>query len=524
MNELNRRGSKRKDRNSNLNGTELGSPHDLFEADTDAWSGNIRKSWDSNRFRASLDDGGTVLGNIGNDSENAHWIHRDKLARIESEELQQAATMYHRRNKENRSSRSRGRSHESERGGANGSVEPAQPLSEQSEPWPHMSTEQQEYDGPTTSYGDEGLGFEDQKDWDTHRPSGAGTQEPQQNENASKMYRNPGMRKSSTRIPTASPSKLPVSAGRLGRDTPKQRGRTLTNSSDTGSSSSRPRRASEPLSLDIADGPGNAPSAPTTGNRPGSRGVQGQTTKRPGTKSNTATTRKVSAPAGSRKPGPKSRAASSKDATQSRPTTRSGERVINRPEGDPPWLATMYKPDPRLPPEQQILPTHARRMQQEQWEREGKTAVMYDREFAPLAITPMEGRPARKENEGEQKQEQSQQEEPQEDKAKREEPKEEQAPQQPTQQSPPQKPPQKPAPSEGTAKTFKGPGSESRPSTSNGYSTMPRVQNSAPPISSNRVPNPNPAFVTTIEAGQPNKDENEKKKKKKDGCGCCVVM
>lgn len=28
----------------------------------------------------------------------------------------------------------------------------------------------------------------------------------------------------------------------------------------------------------------------------------------------------------------------------------------------------MYKPDPRLPPEQQLLPTHAKRLQQEQWE------------------------------------------------------------------------------------------------------------------------------------------------------------
>lgn len=44
----------------------------------------------------------------------------------------------------------------------------------------------------------------------------------------------------------------------------------------------------------------------------------------------------------------------------------------------------MYKPDPRLPPEEQIIPTHAKRMQQEQWETEGRTASMYDKDFKML--------------------------------------------------------------------------------------------------------------------------------------------
>jgi hypothetical protein len=41
----------------------------------------------------------------------------------------------------------------------------------------------------------------------------------------------------------------------------------------------------------------------------------------------------------------------------------------------------MYKPDPRLPPDQQMLPTHAKRMMQEMWEKEGKTGTVYDRDF-----------------------------------------------------------------------------------------------------------------------------------------------
>lgn len=59
-----------------------------------------------------------------------------------------------------------------------------------------------------------------------------------------------------------------------------------------------------------------------------------------------------------------------KDSPGPRPGTRSGE--IKRPEGDPPWLATMYKPDPRLPPDQQLIPTVAKRLQLEQMEKEGK--------------------------------------------------------------------------------------------------------------------------------------------------------
>jgi hypothetical protein len=62
----------------------------------------------------------------------------------------------------------------------------------------------------------------------------------------------------------------------------------------------------------------------------------------------------------------------------SRPSTS------HRPEGEAPWIATMYKPDPSLPPDQQIIPTHAKRIAQEQWEREGRTGSMYDREFRLL--------------------------------------------------------------------------------------------------------------------------------------------
>jgi hypothetical protein len=47
-------------------------------------------------------------------------------------------------------------------------------------------------------------------------------------------------------------------------------------------------------------------------------------------------------------------------------------------------MINSYKPDPRLPPDQQLLPTVARRLQQEKWEKEGKFGDVYDKDFRPL--------------------------------------------------------------------------------------------------------------------------------------------
>jgi hypothetical protein len=46
----------------------------------------------------------------------------------------------------------------------------------------------------------------------------------------------------------------------------------------------------------------------------------------------------------------------------------------------------MYKPDPRLPPDQQIIPTHAKKQQQAQWADDGSVPKTYDRDFTPLAV------------------------------------------------------------------------------------------------------------------------------------------
>src|SRR6201999_1549016 len=105
---------------------------------------------------------------------------------------------------------------------------------------------------------------------------------------------------------------------------------------------------------------------------------QGSPSKTKQTTKGTSGARKASATRGgiSGQQRPRTRSAQHKESPTQRPGTRSGETPPGssnkRPEGDPPWLSSIYSPDPKLPPEQQLLPTVAKRLQQEQWEREGK--------------------------------------------------------------------------------------------------------------------------------------------------------
>lgn len=514
----------RRDYTLNQNGGETGSVRGVYGTETNAWSDNIRKSWDSTRFRTSFEKGDTAVDNVSlsekDDPDSAHWIHRDKLARIESEELHQAAILYQRRfRSEKRRTGSRERGHESRGSGVNGSSVAPLVLADQMEPWPSLSEEQQEYSEPTVLSGDRVNGEpapEDQQNCDLQdKPFENAAEERPQEDGASGVYRNPGLRKSSSRIPIATPSRLPVSSGRLGRDTPTQRDRTSTSESDTGTSSTKPRRYSEPLSLDPAESSKTSSSAPSGGSRPGSRGMQSQNSpaKKPSPKNGNgatpnSTNRKASAATGNRKVSSRTRTASGSNGQSLSRPAKSGDRIINRPEGDPPWLATMYKPDPRLPPEQQILPTHARRMQQEKWEREGRTPITYDREFAPLAITQDEGKPIKNETKAEARtaaEEKTEPEEPKEKQEKQEQPSSTSAP-----------------PSSETPQAPKSPDPNSRPTTSSGYRTIPRLQ-STPTPAMGRIPSRNPNVTTPVQA--PVQDEGKiEKKKSKDGCGCCIVM
>ena len=456
----------RREHSLGRHGSEAGSSKGVYGHDSGSRSvGNIRES--SEGFKVPT-------------SEEAKWIHRDKLAKIESEELHQAALLFHRRTGDSKSSR--GRSHIS------GSSSVGSPPVEHTEPWPQLQEE--EYDesrasvpfdgnGTTTTTTDHAVDHE-RKNWDLRRPEEIAAED----DGASGFYRNPALRKSSSKIPIPTASPAPILP-----DQPGSRSRTTTIGDDDAASIPIPRRASEPLAVDHDTSSTPAASTPPSGSRPNSRGAQtamqsANGRKPAGAKGAGSTPRKTSAPPANRKTTPKPRTTSGANSTQ-RPTTRGETRpntAVNRPEGDPPWLATMYKPDPRLPPEQQIIPTHARQLQQEQWEKEGKTPTTYDRDFAPLAISPDH------------------------------QPRTENKPQPPTPEEPPQ-PPAKPE-TEGSTWPLTAPQEVEmkRLSGVSGYSPMPKVQD---PTQGRATPKWDPPVVTA---------EQEPPKEKKAGCGCCVVM
>ncbi|KAL1965367.1 hypothetical protein VTN77DRAFT_5804 [Rasamsonia byssochlamydoides] len=401
-----------------------------------------------------------------------NWIHRDKLARIESEELQQAAMRIQRQVRAgSKSSSLRGRSYDTH--SLNGTVVTS-PSTEYTEPWPSLQRQQLDSPIPLEDLEQEAPSEAERMNWDLRRPEEIAA-ESQDDSASAKLYKNTGLKKSSSRIPVLTTSPHPISPDQV-----------------------------EPSPFPV----GNS-TPPMTSSRPGSRaGPQSQSQsqaqaspakKTPAKGTPSSTGRKSSAPSGNRKTSAtqKQRAASGSNA-KDRPGTRAGETrpttAVNRPEGDPPWLATMYKPDPRLPPEQQMLPTHAKRLQQELWEKEGKTPSVYDREFAPLAVRP-DDEPPRVNPEPAKAEPESQAEEAQAEEAEA------------TSAEPPADS------SSWPLKSPKSPEPSNRPGTSGtNYSTMPKVQ-TTPPVG---LPVPQKAQPPPAAVPEPEKEEK--------GCGCCIVM
>ncbi|KAL5336497.1 hypothetical protein BJX70DRAFT_279461 [Aspergillus crustosus] len=404
------------------------------------------------------------------------WIHRDKLARIESEELQQAAILFHRRPGTGSTRTGRGRSRD-QHGSVSGTTATTPAPTEPLEPWPDFQEDQRNFAVSSVPAEGDDVIEQERHNWDLRRPEEIAAD---LEKSASQIYRNPGLRKSSSRIPIPKTSPAPLSPDQIDREFVLPRSRATSNEEENSLSLEMSRRASEPMTVDSA-----STSSPASDSRPGSQGAQSQNTAAKKTPAKTSPTNRKASATTPKKPTPRSRATSSNNNNQ-RPTTRSGENrpptAVNRPEGDPPWLATMYKPDPRLPPDQQILPTHARRLQQEQWEKEGKTPTAYDREFAPLAIAPELPRP--------------------EDKAEKESEKE-------SQQSELLK-----TDGLGLHALSKSPEPGTRPGTSTGYSPMPKLQDTPP---TGLTPRFNSQTVVTAQ-GPPPDDKVDK------GCGCCIVM
>lgn len=280
---------------------------------------------------------------VSEPEDDSKWIHRDKLAKIESQELQAAGIFIPRARAPSKQRRDRSRS--AMRRGTDSSEHSHNPRSRKN------STHESRPENVVNS-------------WDLRTP-----EEIAEEEANAYFASKPAVAKGGSRIPVPKASPAPMTdtfppGARKITDSPedepltnvKTRSRsTSIKGSDAASISGIP--AAKRSVTDVS--PKKAPRK-TSGSRPPT----------------TATGR------------PKTRSGSNRESNGSistRPSTRSGELNVNKaPEGDPPWMINSYKPDPRLPPDQQLLPTVARRLQQEKWEKEGKFGDVYDKEFRPL--------------------------------------------------------------------------------------------------------------------------------------------
>ncbi|PHH70399.1 hypothetical protein CDD80_6045 [Ophiocordyceps camponoti-rufipedis] len=265
------------------------------------------------------------------DPNESKWIHRDKLAKIESEELQAAGIFVPRSRLLPKQRRERHHGPEV----------------------PSKSSTASESDETLRSGG-----------WDLRNPA----EIAQESANA---YFVPA--KGGSRIPVAKLSHAPIPLDCLERGS--QAVRRQVDGDGDGLSYSKPRSRSASLSVSEAIKQSGLPSVAR-------RSITDTSPRKNAPRKLSAASKPMPASAGR----PKTRSVSGKDAA--RTSIRVGEPSAAgwAPEGDPPWMVNTYKPDPRLPPDQQLLPTVARRLQQEKWEKEGKFGDAYDREFRPLNI------------------------------------------------------------------------------------------------------------------------------------------
>ena len=309
------------------------------------------------------------------DPERSRWIHRDKLARIESEELQRAGIHIGRANTpDNKMAGRRERTRdEASNALVNKDVVPREEKRQRVvspiRPEPENEPEDEPEEEPMT--------------FDLRMPAEAAA-DPFEERTTRSQYdfgRLAANNPSYSRIPLPKSSPIPIPVDYLERHTPLQRRASSDDHSIAYKSRSRSQSMGSQILLDDGDLPNT--STPTPQHKDSSQASPTKS-KVPSSKGPVSGGRKASiskTASGQRTP---SRPGQNRESPGTRPTTRSGE--IKRPEGDPPWLASMYKPDPSLPPDQQLLPTVAKRLQQEQWERDGKFGDMYDRELNPINV------------------------------------------------------------------------------------------------------------------------------------------
>ncbi|KAF3011670.1 hypothetical protein G7054_g7614 [Neopestalotiopsis clavispora] len=395
-------------------------------------------------------------------TEDSKWIHRDKLAKIENAELQAAGIVLPKPRSQSRPRRERS----TEKLG--GGRRPTDASDHQPLPRSRKNSTQ------TSIAGDRHPDTE----WDLRPPQEIA-------ESPDEYWISSDTLSKGSRIPIAkqSPGTFPIDSNDRNGKSGQKTGGSVSPDDDFSLAVSKPRSRSGSTTLNATTGNHQPRRSATTDNSPPKK------TPAAGARKPSAATAKSTAAA-----RPKTRSGSGKDAgNTARPTTRSGELSPKAPEGDPPWMISAYKPDPRLPPDQQLLPTVAKRLQQEKWEKEGKFGNVYDKEFRPLNDEGFTEPPELPKPQVEDKQDEW------------------------------------PLRADAKSPTLSRPGTSS-------YSTMPRIQDTPAmtPLASPRLPSAppqpqpqQPIQVTRVptapEEPEP-QQPSEKEKKKEAGCGCCVVM
>lgn len=446
------------------------------------------------------------------EDDESKWIHRDKLAQIESRELEEAGLRARGTSRSNPPSRSASHSRHRRNASLGDTSEDIKQDDGINGHYPPLQERRQHAISPILASEASENGDVDH-DPRTRDEAAAEHEREQANQGARQHI----VRPNTSRIPLAKTSPAPVPRPLVAGDSPRPRSRGGSGlwsglyENGVAVSKTRDRSAtaeSAVLPDDMDDSAARS-----------RRGTSMEATSPPTSPPKARVPSKTTPTSGSRKTSratsgakPRATSATHKDSPR-RPGTSSGASrpATARPEGEAPWIATMYKPDPRLPPEEQMLPTHAKKLAQEQWEREGKTGSVYDTEFR-LLNTDDFARPEAK-------------------------PKEEQAPEpQKEEEQPPQWPLSTP-PTEKAESDNLRPGNGG--SQHGGYSTMPAVRVPSPQVQQRSSSSTPPAKVappirpatetrssTTVRPTERIRvqDPPDKEGKEKKSCGCCVVM
>ncbi|KAL8640440.1 MAG: hypothetical protein Q9226_008747, partial [Calogaya cf. arnoldii] len=363
-------------------GSEADSLLDLY-----GHPSSVIEGTDKNERDVTLDDSYNLEQE---DPDSSRWIHRDKLAVIESHEMQEAgiklprqtrskSSLRHKKSHSRNQSTTSVKSQEPEVPATNGAREGKRQKVQQAPPQQQVCNDPMDFD----------LRTPEERALDHLPQTGSST-----------MYHQPNSGRSGSRIPLPKTSPMPIAQGHLERNMPLPRTRRTSGNWSGGdeegiSYNKTHSRSTSVGSRILRDGP-EVNGTPTPSQRPSSRGglpnsppkqrlvsmASSMSNGRPRT-SNGA--RNISEP---QKLRPSQSTQRSSPAFP-RPRSRSGIEsprpgtAINRPEGEAPWIADMFKPDPRLPPDQQMLPTHAKRLQQEQREREMKAAGLSPQQPPP---------------------------------------------------------------------------------------------------------------------------------------------